>query len=233
MPDWEKLVAERLARLKLAPEERREVIAEIATHLDECYQALRDAGSPDPEGYTLAQVSDWNVLGRKIRQAKEGRMSFARKVMIPGLAALFLAQVALRLILRSLVALHGPALDGQFRGGDGLPGVFYLPWLLTLPWVGAVGAWLARRAGARPGQRLAAATFPALFAVVVNTIFGIVALIVSPQKLASEFTLANQAPLVLFYVILPAIAGAIGAWPFLSGKANQAENAPPTDAARA
>lgn len=233
MPDWEKLVGERLERLKLATEERREVIAEIAAHLDECYVELRDAGSPDPEGYTLAQVSDWNVLRRKIRRAKEGGMSFARRVMFPGLTALFLAQVALAVILHSLIALHGPALEGQFRGGDRVPGIFYVPWMLTLPWIGAVGAWLARRAGARPGQRLTAALFPALFAVVVNTIFGVVALLISPQKLLSEFNLANQASLALFFVVLPAIACAIGAWPFLSGKPHQAETAPPSDAARA
>jgi len=233
MPDWEHLVAERLKHLKLAPEERREVITEIAAHLGECYQALCAAGGPDPEGYTLAQVRDWNVFCRRVRRAKEGRMSFARRVMFPGLAALFLAQVALAVILHSLVALHGPALDGQLRGGDRSPGIFYIPWLLTLPWTGAVGAWLARRAGARPGQRLTAALFPAFFAVVVNTIFGTVALLISPARLLSEFTLANQAPLALYFVILPAITCALGAWPFLAGAPRQTEPAPPTDAARA
>ncbi len=230
MPDWERLVAERLGHLKLPPEERREVIVEIAAHLEECYQGLRDAGSPDPEGYTLAQVRDWNALCRKIRRAKEGRMSFAWKVIMPGLAALFLAQIALSLSLRALAPLVGKPIEVHFHV-DASHGAFYYPWLLTLPLAGALGAWLARRAGASTGQRLAAALFPAIFVVVVSTLFGVVALV--SQRLFSEFKLANQATVFLYWVIAPAIACAIGAWPFLSGKSQQTANAPPSDAARA
>lgn len=222
MPNWEQIVAERLERLKLAPEERREVVAEIAAHLAECYQEMCDAGSPDPEGYTLAQVRDWKALRRRIQKAKEGRMSFARKVVMPGLAALFLAQVALAVILRSFVTLYVPA----------LPGGFYLPWLLTLPWAGAVGAWLARRAGARPAHRLTAALFPALFAIVVSTLFGLIALLASPQKLISEWRLDNQAAVFLFWVIMPAIGCGLGAIPFLYRR-GQCSPVPPSDLARA
>ena len=50
MPDWEHLVAERLAHIELTPEVQREVVAEIAAHLEECYVKLLDAGSSDPEG---------------------------------------------------------------------------------------------------------------------------------------------------------------------------------------
>ena len=71
MPDWEQIVGERLGRLKLAPEERGEVVEELALHLEECYRELCDAGSPDPEGYTLAQVPDWKALGRRIQKSKE------------------------------------------------------------------------------------------------------------------------------------------------------------------
>jgi len=234
MPDWEQLVAERLGHLKLAPEERREVVAEIAAHLEECYQALRAAGSPDPEGYTLAQVADWKALRHRIQKSKEDPMSFSRKVMMPGLAALFVAQFALSVSLHSLVALHGAPTLWQFRGTAGpLPGVFYLPWLAILPFAGALGAWLARRAGASSAQRFTAALFPSLFFVVVSSLFGVIALLVNPQRLISEFKLANQAVILLFWVIIPAIACAIGAWPFLAGAPRQTEPAPPTDAARA
>jgi hypothetical protein len=233
MPDWEHLVAGRLAHLKLSHEVRREVIAEIAGHLEDCYQALRAAGSPDPEGYTLAQVADWEAFSRKIRRAKEGRMSFSRKVMIPGLAGLFLAQVSLSLLHHTLVALHGDPTVSQFRTSfPATPGAFYLPWLAALPFAGALGAWLARRSGARPAQRLAAALFQPILAVVTSTLFGIVALLINPQKLISEFQLANQAAVILFWVIIPAIACSLGACPFLAGT-RRAEPQPPTNPARA
>ena len=234
MPDWEQFVGERLGRLKLTPEERREVIAEVAAHLAECHAGLGAAGSPDPEGYTMAQVRDWKELSRRIRRAKEGPMSFYRGVMIPGLAGLFLAQFALSIFHHALVELHGSPTVWQFRGTAGpTPGAFYLPWLAVLPFAGALGAWLARRAGARPGQRVAAALFQPLLAVVVSTLFGIVALLVSPQKLISEFRLDNQAAVFLFWVIIPAIACSLGAWPFLTGAPRRAEPAPPANVSRA
>jgi hypothetical protein len=47
MPDWERLVAERLARIELTPEVRSYVVAEIAAHLDECYTELLNARLSD------------------------------------------------------------------------------------------------------------------------------------------------------------------------------------------
>ena len=85
MPDWEQIVGQRLGRMKLAPEERHEVVAELAAHLEECYGELCDAGSPDPEGYTLAQVPDWKALGRKIQKAKEGPMNQIVRIFLCGI----------------------------------------------------------------------------------------------------------------------------------------------------
>lgn len=85
MPDWEEIVGQRLGRMKLAPEERREVIAEVAAHLEECYGELCAAGSPDPEGYTLAQVADWKALGRQIQRSKEGAMNQTIRIVLAGL----------------------------------------------------------------------------------------------------------------------------------------------------
>lgn len=85
MPDWDQIVGQRLGRLKLAPEERREVIAEVAAHLEDCYRELCDAGSPDPEGYTLAQVPDWKALGRRIQRSKEDPMNQTIRVFLCGM----------------------------------------------------------------------------------------------------------------------------------------------------
>src|SRR3990172_6389600 len=115
MPDWEELVGRRLGRMKLEPEERQEVVAEVAAHLEECYGELCAAGSPDPEGYTLAQVPDWKALGRRIQKSKEEPMSLTRKVLIPGLAALFLSQVIMSLSWHMLAPLNGSPAAWQFE----------------------------------------------------------------------------------------------------------------------
>src|SRR5262245_9759426 len=103
MPDFERLVADRLARLDLTPAEQRAVIAEVSTHLEEFYRARVAAGSADPEGETLAQVADWNRLRRRIQRAKEDRMRIARAVVLPGLGALTLAWITFRLSVFYLV----------------------------------------------------------------------------------------------------------------------------------
>ncbi len=77
MPDWKRLVAERLAASKLTSEVQRELTAEIAEHLEDCCDELVRAGSVDPERETLAEVADWNALCRKIRRSKEGPMNCA------------------------------------------------------------------------------------------------------------------------------------------------------------
>jgi len=105
MPDWEELVGRRLGRMKLEPEERREVVAEVAAHLEECYQELCAAGSPDPEGYTLAQVPDWKALGRKIQRSKEGLMNQTIRIVLCGLVTGAVA-VLLALSVLSLVGLE-------------------------------------------------------------------------------------------------------------------------------
>jgi len=93
MRDWKHLVSERLGRTKLPSEEREEVVEEIALHFEECYDELCEVGSPDPEGYTLAQVPDWKALGRKIRRAKEGLMNKSIRILVCGMLTGSLAAV--------------------------------------------------------------------------------------------------------------------------------------------
>jgi hypothetical protein len=234
MPDWKQLVAARLARMKLPAEERGEVVEELAAHLEECYEELREVGSPDPEGYTLAQVPDWKALGRRIQKSKEDPMSVPRKVLIPGLMTLLLAVAVQSILHHLLVWLQGTPTPWQFQWSVRVagPGAYYLPWLLTLPLAGAMGAWMARRAGARPGQRLTAALFPALFPLAVGIPLLTFVLFADPQKVL-RIGAVNFARDLLIWVIVPAIACALGALPLLSGAAHDPEKAPPTQAASA
>jgi hypothetical protein len=216
MADWERIVAERLAGIKLTDEQRREVVAEIAGHLEEAHEELLRAGSPDPAGQTLGQVSDWRALRRNIPRAMEDRMSFARKVVLPGVIAVMLAIAALKLAVYFLIT---PQLcEAPIVGASGLitdsglciqvsaDGPAYLPWLATLPLAGALAAGLARRFGARPAQRLAAAISPAFYLLVDTLVAG----------LHSEFYWR----IPIYWVVIPAVACALGAWPFLRGRSD-------------
>lgn len=215
MPDWKQLVAERLAGSGLDPGVRREVAAEIAEHLDECCTRLVEAGCADAEEQTLAQVSDWPALCRNIRRAKEDRMGFVRKVVVPGAAAAIAATAALRLFVSLLVVPQdcGPLAAGQPVSGDLLTsttciivsadGPAYLPFLATLPILGALAAWLARRLGASPSQRLVAAVAPAIYFAVDMFVMG----------LSAGFFWR----IPVYWVLVPAVLGALGAYPFLRG----------------
>jgi hypothetical protein len=45
MPDWRRLISERMVVLALSGQVRDEVVAELATHLEELYQACRARGA--------------------------------------------------------------------------------------------------------------------------------------------------------------------------------------------
>jgi hypothetical protein len=221
MPDWERIVAERLARSRLTPEIRREVVAEIAAHLEEYYVELLKAGRTDAEAATLAQVSDWRALRRRIQRSKEDPMNFARKVVMPGIAAVTLALVALNVFVSLLVTPQpcGPDLSGDPQvtvdttcilvSADGPA---YLPWLAMLALAGALAAGLARRMGARSNQRLLAAIFPAFYLAGEMFVIG----------LGHGFYWR----IPIYWVVIPAIAGALGAIPFLRDRQDPIDTRP-------
>jgi hypothetical protein len=215
MPDFQRLVADRLARLDLTPAQQREVIAEVSAHLEEFYRARVAMGSADPEGDTLAQVADWNRLRRRIQRAKEDRMRIARAVVLPGLGAVILAWITFKLGVFYLVQPFACQPDGTTAPGlvaDGMCTIvsantpMYFAWLATLPFAGALAAALARLAGARPAERLAAALFPAVALATEMTVFGVM----------SGFFWR----IPIYWVLVPAIACALGALPFLRGREN-------------
>lgn len=212
MPDFERLVADRLARLNLTPAQQREVIAEVSVHLEEFYRARVAAGSADPDGETLAQVANWNRLRRRIQRAKEDRMRIARAVALPGVAAVILAWITFSLSVSYLVQPFACQPDMTSALGlvaDEMCTIvsantpMYFAWLATLPYAGALAAALARRAGARPAERLAAALFPAIALAVETTYFGLV------------FGFFWRIP--IYWVLVPAVICALGALPFLRG----------------
>lgn len=158
MRDWQELVRQRLAGLELDSAQKEEVHAELATHLEESYEILCKQGLGESEAArrTFEQVSNWHELQRKISAVKRREYPMKKRVQqlwIPGFLTLVLSivfdQVFYRLGFRSRII------------GSGSGAVFlYVPWLMALPFVGALGAYVSSRAGGSRGTMVLASVFP-------------------------------------------------------------------------
>jgi hypothetical protein len=161
MLDWEKLVRARLAGLTLDGEEKRDVIAELAAHLGETCDELLAKGVPEEEAArrALEQVADRKVLRRQIFDAKKREdimQDRVRQLWFPGFLTLTLSMSLLMLFLRSGLQ---PKIVAWSEPGTVL---FYVPWLITLPLFGALGAYLSQRAGGSKRAMLLSGVFPVL-----------------------------------------------------------------------
>jgi hypothetical protein len=165
MPDWDAVVRERLAGISLEPQELREVIAELAGHLEEIFEQLRRQGFPEEAAVerALSQVENWQSLRRKIQIARSKEnivTNRVRQLWVPGFLTLLLSMVLLMVI-----QLMGPQPLIVSAGGRRMiapVAVIYVPWLLSLLPIGALGAYLARRAGASQRAMFLSTVFPVL-----------------------------------------------------------------------
>jgi hypothetical protein len=195
MPDWNALVCERLAGLFLEPEERGEVIAELAAHLEESFEELRRQGLTEEAAVTrtLLQVKDWQDLRGKIQTArrKENIMSNrVRQFWLPGMATLFLST-----ILLALTEVYGPK---PWIMSWGRPPVelIYIPWLFCLPFVGAVGAYLSYRAGGSGRTIFLSTIFSAL------PILAAIVVVLPVSLIFDHFIAHNITPMALVLALL-------------------------------
>ena len=212
MPDWEDLIRRELAGLVLRPEERREVVAELAAHLEETCQAMLRLGVNEDEAVrrTLLQVGNWRHLRRKIQAARSEENSMTNRIKqfwLPGLVTFVLSGGALGLLEKFgprpwIVTLRGV-----------LPiGLLYIPWLLLLPVVGALGAYLSHRAGGSGRTVFSSILFPVLpFLVAI--------LLALPVSLFFDRVIAhNIGPMslvmaLLGWVLVPGAALLVGGLP--------------------
>ena len=160
MADWQKLVRQRLSGLALDAEEKDEVQVELAAHLEESYEAFCKEGLPEKEAVhrTFEQVADWRDLQRRIFIAKRSghpMQKRAQQLWIPGFLTLILSMV----FLVTLQRLGFNARIVSWRDSDVL---LHAPWLVSLPFFGALGAYISSRAGGTRGTVLLASIFPAL-----------------------------------------------------------------------
>ncbi len=195
MPDWNALVREQLAGLSLEQDERGEVIAELAAHLEESFEELRRQGLAEEAAVsrTLLQVKDWQDLRRKIQTArkKENIMSNrVRQVWLPGFATLFLST-----ILLALTEIYGPK-PWIMSWGHPPVALIYIPWLFCLPFVGAVGAYLSYRAGGSSRAIFLSTIFSAL------PFLASIVVVLPVSLIFDHFIAHNIAPMVLVMALL-------------------------------
>jgi hypothetical protein len=166
MRDWRKVVQERLAGLALEPEEKREVLEELAEHLEESHQVLLREGisEEDAAHRALSEVPDWNDLRHKIYSARTKENSMTNRVKQFWLPTLITLLLSMGLLM--LVQFFGPNpwVIGRKSAWSLIApvAVVYLPWLFSLPLVGAIGAYVSSRAGGSRRVALSSIVFPVL-----------------------------------------------------------------------
>lgn len=214
MRDWEGFVRQRLSGLVLDAGEKDEVQLELAAHLEESYESLRTKGLPEQAAMqqTLAQVADWQDLRRRIqiaRTMKENIMNDrVRQLWLPGLLTLFLSMGLLMLI-----QFLGPNPWIVARKSGWLliapVAVVYVPWLLLLPVIGAMGAYLSNRAGGSRRAIFSSIVFPVLPYLALIFIGVPVALIVDAH-VAHNVMLGAFFVGLFAWVIFPGVALLVG-----------------------
>ncbi len=68
MPDWNRLVRERIPALHVGPERENDIVAELALQLEQAYADAMAGGAGEAEALrrAMAQMGDWDRLGRSI-----------------------------------------------------------------------------------------------------------------------------------------------------------------------
>ena len=214
MPDWNRLIAERMGTLALSPEMRQEVIAELATHLEDVYQNCRARGVNESQAIEIAlgQAADWQELACEISTAKneEGGMNDrSKQFWLPSLVTLTASMLWLMLLQR----VSWNPTSSSFHGGP--PLMPYLIWLITLPVFGACAAYLSRRAGGSRRARIAAGLSPSIAMLAVLAFALLTGILIEKNPFIWKHP-GYVALGFLPWVIFPAFALALGVLPFLN-----------------
>lgn len=208
MPDWKTVVRERMSPPGSSCDLNEQVIAELAGHLEETCETARAQGMTDDAALelTLQEVSDWRAFAGKIRDAKseEDRMNYRTMTLwLPAMASILGASLAMTMLQKIGVRPH---LVWTARVAMS----FYWPWLAVLPFFGALGAYLSRRAGGALRSRVVAALSPVLWLLLMALLFEPVELVHSGFSHLPYFGYG-----VANWVAIPGFALLIGALPFL------------------
>lgn len=222
MHDWRKFLQSKLAGLRLESGAREDVIEELAAHLEEAYEGLSGQGMAEELAaqQAMLQVTDWKALQRSIYAAKkkeEQMPNRVRQVWFPGLLTLTLSMGLLTILLKH-------RLEPQIVSWDGTETIlFYVPWLLTLPLFGALGACLSSRAGGSTKAILFAGVFPVL--PLAACLFVILPLsFVLDRDVAHAFRIAAFLRALIEWILVPGAALLMGALPVQIWRSHQADS---------
>ena len=217
MPEWKQIVDKHLGWCGFNGEARSEVIAELAAHLEESYDEARSRSLSEEAAvnFALQEAGDWRVLAVKICRARSegGPMNRRTKTLwFPAVLSLLGASLLLMVLERL-----GFQPREVWVGGFAMS--LYWHWLIGLPLFGALGAYLSQRAQGSIVARLAAGLSPALVMLAVMSL-------ILPWGLAIDgfhyFRLVAFGVGVTNWVVIPAMALAIGTAPFLRESAQAA-----------
>ena len=207
MRDWHAFVQERLGSLHGVQREREQITSELAGHLEEYYEVLRSKGLAEEAALarTCAQAGDWEILRRGIVLATEEGIMQERvwQIWIPSLVTL----VSSTVVLSGLIGTGTRPIIWHPEEPRGV--ILYIPWLLLLPLIGAVGGYLSRRAQGSGWQVYVAGLFPALAMGLVMMLIFPFAFVINPQ-VAPQFKFISLMAMVVSWVVLPGIALCIG-----------------------
>ena len=107
------MVSENLRSRCLKPEQREEVIAELAAHLEDIYSECRGQGMSDALAFQACarQVAEAEKIVRTIERTKEGLMNYRTKTLwLPGLVTF--AAASILLVILQQVSLFGRSFFG-------------------------------------------------------------------------------------------------------------------------
>jgi hypothetical protein len=205
----------KLVELALPPGTKADVVDELAAHLDETYVELRKQGMAEDAAArrALSQVKDWHKLQRKIQNARMKENTVSNRVKqfwLPSLLTLLLSMVLLMLI-----QLFGPS---PWTSGSGnrlrmTPvAIVYVSWLLTLPLIGAMGAYLSIRAGGSPRAVFSSIMFP-VFPYLVFFVMGLPLALIFDDHVAHNITIPAFFVGLSAWIIFPAVALLAGGLP--------------------
>jgi len=192
--------------------QQSEIVAELASYLEDLYEDQRARGMSESEAIerALKEVNGGRRLGRRIRKAKEEVMNErTRKFWFPALASM---AAACGLVAVTAQLSYKPHII--LLGSDATM-LVYPAWVLGQPLLGALGAYFSRRAGGSRLTRLTAGLFPS---IVMLAVICIVALAQGLSLGRGEFGRMDWEMLaraVMGVIVIPSAAMLIGAMPFL------------------
>jgi hypothetical protein len=209
--DWHELMRRQLADLALEPCEREDVIEELAVHLEDVYEHLCARGLTEDDAALRCadEVKNWRELRREIQIARRKEEVMPKRVSQLWLPCLltFGLFLGFNILIRPLLIFGHSHEIGTHNGMPRMlpAATILIPWLLSLPIVGAIGAFFSHRGGGTLRAMLSSAIFPVV-PFLVFFIFGFPLAFNITDQFARRFMLSTFYDGLAVLVLVPAAA---------------------------